>query len=384
MKKILSFLAAGALALGLIGCPGVLHDKEVVQIDFNDSYYLLGDMTNWEKGDIIKFTKDEADATKFWAKFNATDVNQGFDFAKDSSWTGQIGGNNIVAGTLGKDIEYELKDNGFGGVNATLSGLVKGNTYKMVAYANAEGKVAVDVAESKEPKYFLLDGYFIRSLDDSWNGTADNLLWNPVKDTATGEVTYKVKFTAKSETQQLALARQDWGAGRYECSTAVKFKVNEDVITLESGKEEHPIVTGLIKGRPYNVVVKTAADETVSMSVEQIKYVDIVGLKIINAKDYEGIDVYFLEGWIPNNEWNDKSPNKATVKDGTAEISIASQRITQDSIPVQMIAYSDKSNFWADGNKIGGGTIKCDNTKDFVEKIIVYDCSTKKISLTNK
>ena len=118
------------------------------------------------------------------------------------------------------------------------------------------------------------------------------------------------------------------------------------------------------------------------MTVEQIKYIDVVGFKVINADDYEGKYVYFLEKWIPENKWGKDNP-KATVTGGTAEVSIKSTRLTVDSIPLQMTAPDDPdAGFWA--IKVGGGTKYVDNAKDFKTYIITYDCEADELSLVEK
>lgn len=350
MKKILSFLAAGALALGLIGCPGVLHDKEVVQIDFNDSYYLLGDMTNWEKGDIIKFTKDEADATKFWAKFNATDEKQGFDFAKARTWIGQIGGNNIVAGTLGKDIKYELKDNGFGGVNAVLSGLVKGNTYKMVAYANAEGKVAVDVAESKEPKYFLLDGYYLKgSFNKDWALDTAKVLMNPSKDTATGDVTYQVQFIA-TETSHEACISQFNTSNVYKGVT-VKEGDEPKVLSFNPEKAENIKFSNLEVGKGYFVTVVTSVDETVKISIKEAASVSIVGVQIV------GLTTDKTEMTIGGdfNSWPKWDKPNTKIVNGVATLKLAEPKKLFASYTTNIVGYLGDWDNTVIKSTIGGG-----------------------------
>ena len=381
MKKIVSFFAATALALGLIGCSGDLHDDALAPVDMT-GYFIAGTMQNpqWKETDnSISFTKVEGTEYTYEATFtaDADTINFAFLPTKDT-WAGQIGGDKMKGDKLPSNATFEDTDNGNGGRNGTIKGLSAGSLYKMTVETST-GVFKLSLKEAKEPKYFELDGYFIRSLDASWNGTASNLLWNPVKDPVTGDVIYKVEFTATAETQQLALARQDWKAGRYECATATSFAVGADPITLEYGKEQHPSVTGLIVGRPYNVIVKTTTDGTVTMSVEQIMYIDVVGFKVINATDYEGKTMYFLEGWVPENEWGDTSPNKAVVTSGIAEKTIDSTRLTVDSIPLQMTAPVAGGGFW--DVKVGGGTKYVENAKDFKVYILQYDCKNDELSL---
>ena len=383
MKKILSFLAAGALALGLIGCSGDLHDDELNPIDTSkfETFELCGAMTGWKNdaGTNLKFTPTD-NQYEYSVTFTALGAEQGFCFiTKTGLWDDyQIGGESMGAGTLPEGISFSSKAGEGKHEDAILSGLTANAVYKMTVETST-GIFKVSLTEEKEPDYFLLDGYFIRSLGKDWNGEGKYLLWNPVKDPVTGDVTYKVQFTATGATQELALARQVWDDGRYECATTTSFAVGADPITLEYGKDKHPTVTGLIKDRPYNVVVKTTTEGTVTMSVEQIKYIDVVGFKVINADDYEGKTIYFLEGWVPGNKWGKDNPN-AAVTGGTAEVAISSTRLTVDSIPLQMTAPDDPDNgFW--NIKVGGGTKNVDNAKDFKKYIITYDCEADELSL---
>ena len=381
MKKIVSFFAASALALGLIGCSGDLHDDALAPVDMT-GYFIAGSMQNpqWKETDnSISFTKVDGSEYTYEATFtaDADTINFAFLPTKDT-WAGQIGGDKMKGNELPSNVTFEDTDNGNGGRNGTIKGLTAQSLYKMTVETST-GTFKISLKEAKEPKYFELDGYFIRSFGYNWNAEGAYLLWNPVKDPVTGDVTYKVQFTATAETQELALARPKWEDGRYECATATSFAVGADPITLEKGKEKHPKVTGLIVKRPYNVVVKTTTDGTVTMSVEQIKYIDVVGFKVINADAYEGKTIYFLEGWVPENEWNDKSPNKAVVTSGIAEKTIASTRLTVDSIPLQMTAPVAGGGFCY--VKVGSGTKNVENAKDFKVYILQYDCENDELSL---
>ena len=68
MKKLLSFLAAGALALGLIGCSGEMHDDldpsstlykalfdTSIDISGFKTFELVGDMQGWDNTNGIVF-----------------------------------------------------------------------------------------------------------------------------------------------------------------------------------------------------------------------------------------------------------------------------------------------------------------------------------------
>ena len=325
MKKILSVFAAAALLFGFASCSGDLHDKVVTKLEFGSDYYLAGDMTNWEKGPLIPMTADESDPAKFWAVFDATGEAQNFCFTKDASWTGQIGGDLISAGTLGKDIKYESKDNGFGGFNANLSGLVSGNTYKLVATATNDGTIQIDCAESKAPNYFLLDGFYLKgSFDTGWAFDMKKVLMDGVKDTATGDVTYKVTIIADHTEEEACIARFD-GSVTYK-GVSVSAKDGEAKKLSTDG--ENIKFTDLEKGKGYFVYVVTSVDETVKISIKEAASIQIVGVQVVglNKADYEGQKLVFggdQIGWPDLDKW-DGSEKATTVTNGVATLKLAS------------------------------------------------------------
>lgn len=82
MKKILSFLAAGALALGLIGCSGDLHDALKTDVS---TLQIRGDLpgASWEDGTDLK--KDTEDT--YYFDFLATTSTGHFAFTeKGNKW----------------------------------------------------------------------------------------------------------------------------------------------------------------------------------------------------------------------------------------------------------------------------------------------------------
>lgn len=81
MKKILSFLAAGALALGLIGCSGDLHDALKTDVS---TLQIRGDLpgVSWDGTDLKKETEDT-----YYIDFLATTSTGHFAFTeKGNGW----------------------------------------------------------------------------------------------------------------------------------------------------------------------------------------------------------------------------------------------------------------------------------------------------------
>lgn len=331
MKKILTgVIAAAALLFGFASCSGDLHDKVVTKLEFGSDYYLAGDMTNWENGPLIPMTADESDPAKFWAVFDATGEAQNFCFTKDASWTGQIGGDLISAGTLGKDIKYESKDNGFGGFNANLSGLVSGNTYKLVATATNDGTIQIDCAESKAPNYFLLDGFYLKgSFDTGWAFDMKKVLMDGVKDTATGDVTYKVTIIATKTEEEACIARFD-GSVTYK-GVSVSAKDGEAKKLSTDG--ENIKFTDLEKGKGYFVNVVTSVDETVKISIKEAASIQIIGVQVVglNKDDYEGQKLVFggdQIGWPT--KWDGSEATATTVTNGVATVKLAAPKKLYD------------------------------------------------------
>ena len=323
MKKILSVFAAAALLFGFASCSGDLHDKVVTKLEFGSDYYLAGDMTNWEKGPLIPMTADESDPAKFWAVFDATGEAQNFCFTKDASWTGQIGGDLISAGTLGKDIKYESKDNGYGGFNANLSGLVSGNTYKLVATATNDGTIQIDCAESKAPNYFLLDGFYLKGSFDGKNWPFDmkKVLMDGVKDTATGDVTYKVTIIATNTEEKACIARFDDSVTYKGVSVSAKDGEAKKLST----DGENIKFTDLEKGKGYFVNVVTSVDETVKISIKEAASIQIIGVQVVglNNADYEGKTFIFGGGQIGwPSDWDGSEATATTVKNGVATVKL--------------------------------------------------------------
>ena len=345
MKKILTgVIAVAALLLGFASCSGDLHDKEVVKLEFGSDYYLAGDMTNWEKGPLIPMTADESDPAKFWAVFDATADAQNFCFTKDASWTGQIGGKLISAGTLGKDIKYESKDNGFGGFNANLSGLVSGNTYKLVATATNDGTIQIDCAESKAPNYFLLDGFYLKGSFDDWAFDMKKVLMDGVKDTATGDVTYKVTIIADHTEEEACIARFD-GSVTYK-GVSVSAKDGEAKKLSTDG--ENIKFTDLEKGKGYFVYVVTSVDETVKISIKEAASIQIIGVQVVglNNADYEGKTFIFGGGQIGwPSKWDGSEATVTTVKNGVATLKLETPKKLYETGTKITIAGTVKDNW---------------------------------------
>lgn len=173
MKKILSLIAAGAMALGLIGCSGDLHDKEISPL------YIIGTM--WDSRTALTVVDDTTQSIKFTYDDTKTgwDAKNGevhFKFTKtgDSDWSDDFGGSDTetIKLTLNDDfVETHSRKNESlpDTAHIVMSGLDNGKEYTIVMkFTAASNKVEVK-AEGEEPipekDLFLVAGSDITKLD---------------------------------------------------------------------------------------------------------------------------------------------------------------------------------------------------------------------------
>lgn len=163
MKKLLSFLAAGALALGLIGCSGDLHDSAG---EF-DGYSITGEgfseaNPSWNGAGSEKLLSD-GDA--YSVKITPTGSTVIFCLVKTGgNWTGQINGDKISATSdIPSGIEYESADNGNGGYNAVLKNLVAGTIYTLKFGGNTGAvQISLTGADGIDASAFYISFYTIK------------------------------------------------------------------------------------------------------------------------------------------------------------------------------------------------------------------------------
>lgn len=327
MKKTNIFAAVASLALlaGMFtGC--VTDNPDLEAVGNLDGYYVRGEL--YEDGWNIKDDSNKlvADTEKgsvgfYYAKFKALGESGTWKIA-NGDWTSQFNqkAGNMTIGTLPEGVKNEQVDDGNGGLNEKLVGLKTGQWYKINVIATATA-VEVSLEESEGtaeavPVPYYLDGYAVRSLDTAWNVTADNLLYNPTEDKTTGNLTYKLDFVASATGQQLAIARKEWSEGRWECSEAKSFAVGAEPISLESGKEQHPTVTGLTVGNSYRIYVYTTPNKEVSMKVVALTSVKVTPTVSVSGlpEALNGATLYFTGDF---NDW--KEPGKS----GSIECKVA-------------------------------------------------------------
>lgn len=330
MKKILSFLAAGALALGLIGCSGDLHDDEYKVIDLSNGA-IPGDFDSpatW-------------DNTTPWSSIDAANNTYTFNFKSKSDCSGTVefkivtvSGNWNVDGYTEVDIPVDSADavkipmktgDKMGGAgNAKITGCKASTNYTMTVVANPDTSISVKVesagagAVPADPVPYYLDGELFVGCDAIGNGfdvaNTKWLLYGCTLDKKTGEVTYTKDFTASdcehswhSGDAAVKIADPNWKNSYGD----TPITVGGDFVKLVAGGDNAP-VSGLVAGKAYRVEIKTTPDKDVLIKIYEIATVtfkfEATGLSEGNLAwiggDFWGAS--WDNGW-PIDAWN-KAP----------------------------------------------------------------------------
>ena len=312
MKKLLSFLAAGALALGLIGCSGDLHDDEYKVIDLSNGA-IPGNFDSpatW-------------DNTTPWSSIDAASNTYTFNFKTKSDCTGTVEFKIVsVSGEWNVDGYTEVDipvDSGSvtmpmktgeamgGGGNAKITGCKASSNYTMTVVANPDTSISVKVesagagAVPADPVPYYLDGELFVGCEAIGNGfdvkDTSWLLYGCTLDKKTGEVTYTKDFTASVcghtwHTGDAAVKIADPNWKNSYGDTAIT--VGGDFVKLVAGGDNAP-VSGLVAGKAYRAEIKTTPDKDVLIKIYEIASVtfkfEVTGLSEGNL------------AWIGGNFW---------------------------------------------------------------------------------
>ena len=177
----------------------------------------------------------------------------------------------------------------------------------------------------------MLDGFYLKGSFDGKNWPFDmkKVLMDGVKDTATGDVTYKVTIIADHTEEEACIARFD-GSVTYK-GVSVSAKDGEaKKLSTDGGDIEF---TDLEIGKGYFVYVVTSVDETVKISIKEAASIQIIGVQVVglNKDDYEGQKLVFggdQIGWPT--KWDGSEATATTVTNGVATVKLAAPKKLYD------------------------------------------------------
>lgn len=233
----------------------------------------------------------------------------------------------------------------------------------------AKYKITINNLEKDEDGMrYILAGSTIGTLDkskvgDFWYGNA--------KDDEAGKVD---AFISTVEDHSITFEFYAGGASfNPSAGCAIKISAVDDPmksdpwLCLLTGPKGDNLFLPIDKDYTVVIDAKKANADYVASEIGD-RCFNIAGVKVISDKLTGDDDVYFLSNWLPGNAWDATSPNKVLAKDvdGSATFEFTSpikvwagEADTIRTIdPVQVIQFTDKTNFWADGNKIVTEAVK--------------------------
>ena len=345
MKKLLSFLAVGALALGLIGCSGDLHDAEIIDLS---GYGIRGSMTGWDKADDEPLTKNDDGTYAF--SFTATGETDNFAVIEmgDASWNtayrlAQPKSEGDTPNTF--DTEKGMEQKVYQGQSAdccTIKGLKKGDKVDLLITPDTTFitvKVTITAgagADSTGPVPYYFDGAMLVGVTNWNNSDASNLLKNGKLTKSTGEVVYTLDFTAGDVAEVQITGVGDWNNGWGTTDITVG---DSDFVTLVpfSTKKGGAKVSGLTVGKAYRAEIKTTPDKDVLIKIYEIASVtfkfEVTGLS-------EG-NLAWIGGNFWGSSWDNGWPIDAWNKAPGCGLSVSDNGVADEN---GVAAFNDKWN----------------------------------------
>lgn len=300
MKKVLSFLVAGALALGLIGCSGDMHnDVDPATIPASIALAgaprlsaggVAGAMQGWSV-DTITWTTIDDDNCKYTYDFvaNAEEIEWKV-VSKKGNWnSGAYGGgaDTVTDANVGKTVTLTYDNATGGNKNVKTSGLKVNKVYTItLEYNKGNYDCTVTASDKEKPVPFYLDAIFVRggfnadAANDwaSWNPSVDMLLCKPTVDEQSGEVVYtkeiSVVTVAAGAKCELGLANTDWSVNY----RGVDFNVGDDYKELVKSEDNSKI--NLVAGKSYILSVKTTPEKKVFCKITELPVYVTLKVKI--------------------------------------------------------------------------------------------------------
>lgn len=250
MKKILSILLAGAVALGLMGCSGDLHDAEALDMT---KLFLRGNMNAWGATELVKSDTEENTWT---VKFAAAAAETQFAIAtNDDSWTtafrkkeaGAADGDPCVAFTEAEFGKETSLYHGGGMGNATIATEI--GTEYIVKVVPDSGFVKVTITKGEAPKTAFL----------SVNGEM-------IKADLVEKGSYKYVIEKAPSTELAFMLNYD---GKIYGASTDTVAIDTDTELIENGAKVIKITTE--KDEPYNILINTKGEKPV-VKVEYNSY----------------------------------------------------------------------------------------------------------------
>lgn len=300
MKKVLSFLVAGALALGLIGCSGDMHnDVDPATIPASIALAsaprlsaggVAGAMQGWSVDTITWTTKDD-DNCKYTYDFvaNAEEIEWKVVSQKGNWNSGAYGGgaDTVTDANVGNTVTLTYDNATGGNKNVKTSGLKVNKVYTItLEYNKGNYDCTVTASDKEKPVPFYLDAIFVRggfnadAANDwaSWNPSVDMLLCKPTVDEQSGEVVYtkeiSVVTVAAGAKCELGLANTDWSVNY----RGVDFNVGDDYKELVKSEDNSKI--NLVAGKSYILSVKTTPEKKVFCKITELPVYVTLKVKI--------------------------------------------------------------------------------------------------------
>lgn len=360
MKKLLSLLAAGAMALGLIGCSGDLHDVSLIDLT---GYGLRGTLTGWAEADDVALV-DNGDGSYSY-NFTSTDETTQFAILQmgDGTWgtayrLAQPKSQGDTANVFSADGDGKSGQSGmtqkvYLGQSAYCMSVPdtkgKGVTITVVpasTYLTVTVKVDGDAPAPVTPVPYYLDAYFVMGDMNGWGCNVDTLIQGATLQKTTGNLTYTYDFQAIGITEsEFGIANKGW-ASKY---TGATFAVGTDTdyVACTAGADDNNKITGLTDGANYRLYIQTTPDQEVSIKVEEIcAYKIVFVLEDLEDVDYAWINGGFWGGWDtgwPIASWGGpKSPFTAAdavaVVAGTADFTSSKFDVTGVAKPGETIS----------------------------------------------
>lgn len=276
MKKIISLLAAGAFALGLIGCSdgGALHDTEAYDLS---SGGIAGAMQGWSN--VVNWTTKDISKNTYTYEFTATSSEVEWKVLFESgNWNGGAFGDATVTeadGEKGVALVYDNKTGGGG--NCKSTGLTENVKYTLTikidgvnATASIKGGKTVVYPELKG---FILRGgmsnwgnpYLDKNDKDEYEAKSDiaNYILKQSNKTDKG-IYYTVSYVATAAEEDFAIANLDWSE-KYADGTVEAGK--DSFFALKKGDVPNAKVTNQTVGSTYIMTVFIDLDGNVSAKV---------------------------------------------------------------------------------------------------------------------